>query len=117
MKKAFWIGILLTSFLLSCESEAEKKAQQEQRLQAEAARRVADYISAIQKNCDQRVLDAAIQIADSLMLVEARLSADTILRPIKPIRPEKPETKILKDTTPIQPFMKPKRDTDTIHQN
>lgn len=114
MKGAFGVGILICLLLFSCESEAEKKAQQSQRLQAEAERRIADYTNAIQKNCEQRVLDAAIQIADSLMLVEARLSADTILKPLKPLRPEKPETKILKDTTPIQPFIKQKRDTDTI---
>lgn len=117
MRTLFWIGILLTTVFLSCESEEDKKAQEEQRLEEEAERRVATYITVLEKNCQTKVLDEAVRIADSLLIIEARLSTDTLFKPLKPLRPDKPDTKILQDTTPIQPFLKPRRDTiDTIQR-
>jgi len=99
---------------LSCESEEEKTAKVEQRLQEETDRRVAEYVRILERNCQEKVLEEAIRIADSLLVLEARLSTDTILKPLKPLRPDKPDAQILRDTTPIKPFLKPKRDTDTI---
>lgn len=95
----------------ACSSEAEEKAQEAQRLQAEADRRVAEYAVLIEKNCKEKVLAEAIRVADSLIVLEARMSTDTIGKPFKPLRPEKPETQILKDTVPVKPFLKPKKDT------
>lgn len=95
----------------ACESEAAKKAQEEQRLQEEADRRVSEYIKVIKENCEKKVLDEAVRVADSLLILDARLSTDTLFKPLKPLRPDKPETQILKDTTPITPFLKPKKDT------
>ncbi|MFN7115828.1 MAG: hypothetical protein ACK4TA_03460 [Saprospiraceae bacterium] len=111
MKQAFGIGIVLGILLCSCESEAEKQAKVQQRLQTEADLRVVEYMSVLQKNCQTKVLEEAVRIADSLLVLEARLSTDTLFKPLKPLRPEKPETQILKDTTPIKPFLKPKKDT------
>lgn len=96
---------------VACTSEAAEKAKEAQRLNAEAERRVEDYTAILQKNCQQKVLVEATRIADSLLVQEARMSTDTLLKPLKPLRPEKPETQILKDTTPIKPFLNPKRDT------
>lgn len=111
MKRAFWIGIISISAFFACTSEAEEKAEEEQRLNAESSRRVAEYIVILQKNCQDKVLTEAIRIADSLIVLEARMSTDTLLKPLKPLRPEKPTTQILKDTVPVKPFLKPKKDT------
>ena len=104
------MAILGVFAFFACESEEAQKAKEEQRLKAEA--RVEDYVQILERNCRERVLEAAIRIADSLLILEARMSTDTLFKPIKPIRPEKPETQILKDTTPIKPFLK----RDTIKQ-
>ncbi len=111
MRFIFWIGISGVLLLAACESEAAKKAQEAQRLQDEADQRVNEYVKVITENCQTKVLEEAVRVADSLLILEARLSTDTLLKPLKPLRPEKPETQILKDTTPIKPFLKPRRDT------
>lgn len=111
MKKSFWIGIISIVAFFACTSKTEDKVKEEQRLQAEADRRVADYTAVILKNCREKVLTEATRIADSLLVLEARMSTDTLLKPLIPARPEKPETQILRDTTPIKPFLKPKKDT------
>lgn len=111
MKRFFWIGMMGTLVFFGCNSKAEEQAKMAERLQAEAERRVGDYRAIVEKNCQEKVLMEAIRIADSILVLEARMSTDTLFKPLKPLRPEKPETQILRDSTPIKPFLKPKRDT------
>lgn len=109
MKKFFWIGIISSLAFFACISKAEEQAKEMERLQAEADSRVASYVAIVEKNCREKVLTEAIRIADSILVLEARRSTDTLFKPLKPLRPEKPEIQILQDSTPIKPFLK--RDT------
>jgi hypothetical protein len=111
MKSWFTIGLVLVIAAWSCTSDAEKKAAEKRRLESEAELRVQEYIAVLQKNCRDKVLVEAVRVADSVLLVEARLSADTVLKPFKIPRPEKPETQILPDTIPVRPFLRPKKDS------
>lgn len=100
------MGLLFFQF--ACQSEAAEKAAEEARMNAETEKRIAEYITVLQENCRKRAIDQAIIVADSLIIQDARLRGDTLF---KPTRPEKPETQILIDTTPVKPFLKPRRDT------
>lgn len=111
MRIVIFFGIIL-AFFASCESEEEKQALDQMMIEEEVKRRVEEYTRILGDNCQTRVLEEATLLADSLMILEARLAKDTLFKPIKPLRPEKPELRILQDSTPVKPFLPPvKRDT------
>ncbi|MBK7869953.1 MAG: hypothetical protein IPJ74_04310 [Saprospiraceae bacterium] len=118
MKPGFYIiAILLLNVLVACDSEEEAQRIERILIEQNVEKRLADYKMIHDRNCRTKILEEATRIADSLIILEARLSKDTLLKPFKPERPEKPALKTLPDTAKIKPFLpKPRRDTDTLSQ-
>lgn len=108
MRLFTFIIIFIASFTLGCKSEAAQRAEAQARMNADVEKRIVDYTAILQENCRKRALEQAIIVADSLVIQQARLSGDTLF---KPLRPDKPETQILIDTTPVKPFLKNPKDT------
>lgn len=66
--------------------------------------RVTTFTSTLRDNCQEKVLEEATRIVDSIIISEARLKTDTIAKPFRPDRPDIPEVKKLKDTLPVAPL-------------
>ena len=96
--------LLCSSFLFSCEKKTDKEAIQEL-IEETAQKRLDDFRRIRMKRCWQDVMEEASRVADSILLEEARLRRDTLLKPPKPDKPDKPEIKTLLDSTPIKPFL------------
>ena len=100
------VFILFFISLASCEDVNERdKALIEELIQNQVQTRIITYKTLSYNRCLEGIYTEASEIADSLLLLQARLSRDTSDRPGKPIKPEKPEIIELKDSTPIQPFL------------
>ncbi|HMN90619.1 MAG TPA: hypothetical protein PKD70_05085 [Saprospiraceae bacterium] len=102
-----WLIVLALLWLLAlgCDSEAKQQAQETQLIEQYVSARLQDYERTLRERCQERVLTEAIRVSDSLIILEARLSKDTIFKPYKPERPERPEAKVLNDTTPLRPIL------------
>lgn len=100
--------MILLFLFAACNFAADEQIDISQRIDAEVEKRIALYTQTLNENCQERVLTEAVRRADSIITLEARLLSDTSF---KPIRPEKPPIQILQDTTPVKPFIKPKRDS------
>lgn len=101
------IPVCLLSILLfsSCGEDNRNKIAVEKVVNEEIERRVNDYIQMRIKRCQDKAIAEANEIADSILIAEARLARDTITKPPKPLKPEKPEIKSLLDSTPVQPLV------------
>lgn len=108
MRYFVFIIVFFSVFHFGCKSEAAQRAQAEARMNAEVEKRIVEYTAVLKENCRKRTLEQAIIVADSLIIQAARLSGDTLF---KPLRPDKPETQLLIDTTPVKPFLKNPKDT------
>jgi hypothetical protein len=106
-------AILLLVFLLAgisaCKEDDRNRIAVEKVINEEVSRKVNDYIQMRMKRCIEKATKEANEIADSLLILEARLSRDTASKPPRPYKPEKPEIKALQDSSPIAPIFK--RDT------
>lgn len=56
------------------------------------------------KDCEDRILEKAGNIVDSLLIERARLQKDTISKPPRPNKPDKPNQISPKDSTPVGPL-------------
>jgi hypothetical protein len=97
--------------LYSCGEDNRNKIAVDRVIAEEVENRVQSFRSTRMERCKEKAIDEANEIADSILIREARLSRDTISKPPKPEKPEKPEIKLLEDSTPIQPII----NTDTIN--
>lgn len=70
----------------------------------EVEKRLNNFREARRERCLERVYDEAGQIADSIIMLEARQRKDTLDRPPRPLRPEKPDLKTLEDSLELAPI-------------
>lgn len=68
--------------------------------------RIAKYKISKYEACKRKVVKKAGTIADSILLLEARLNRDTTGRPLIPEKPESPEIKNIIDSVPVEPFFR-----------
>ena len=66
--------------------------------------RLTEFKRVLDKRCEDRIMEAAGLLADSMILERARLQKDTLDRPLKPTRPEKPELQVLPDSFRLAPL-------------
>jgi len=102
------IFVIWLFIFAACNSAADEQIDVSKRMDVEVEKRISLYTQTLNENCQERVMTEAVRRADSVITLEARLLSDTSF---KPIRPEKPPIQILQDTTPVKPFIKPKRDS------
>lgn len=101
------IGIwtLLALAGLACENEEEYQRQVDRAIQKALQERMVQYEQNKRAECERRILEAAKQQADSIILAEARLAVRRKAKPPKPDKPEKPELKPLSDTAALNPVL------------
>jgi hypothetical protein len=92
--------------LMGCQSEEEKAALREAYLQQQLDNRIIEFRQLLDNQCRESALTEASRLADSILILEARLSLDTTGRPLRPDKPERPELKTLLDSTAVKPFFR-----------
>ena len=99
------LPLLLSILMLTaCESQDDLQKQVQELIDQRLEDRMLNYTTTLNRKCTERVLEEAARIADSILIVEARLSKDTIDKPLRPDRPEAPEIKIGTDTAALKPL-------------
>ncbi len=81
-------------------------------MQERLEEKLGNWRADLDKNCREKVLDSAIVIVDSTLIVNARLNRESE-SPALPDRPGKPQIVLPEDTTPVAPLLKK---PDTIQQ-
>jgi hypothetical protein len=98
-----WIGLLVIG-LSACLSDQEYSQEEVQQLmQAELDRRITNFKTVRAKRCREELLEQAVTLADSILLVESRAS---VKDPGRPARVERPELRRPKDSLPIAPLFR-----------
>jgi hypothetical protein len=97
--------LVLATVLTACQSSThvDTAAVIEEKVQE----RLAEFKRVIDLRCREKMLEEAGLIADSLVLMQARLKKDTLQRPVRPVRPGEPELKTLNDSLPLKPLFEP----------
>lgn len=99
-------------FLFSCNSGPDdNKIAVQAFVEKQVEEQLATYKRIFMQQCRDKVLLEAGQIADSILITEARLKRDSMGKPPKPLKPEKPEIKQLKDSLTLDPLFR-----DTTNQ-
>lgn len=75
-------------------------------VQAKVEERLENYRRILEKNCTGKALEEAGNLADSILISQARLQRDTLSKPARPEKPEKPEIKRPKEDIPLEPLFK-----------
>ena len=105
-------AILMISVLsIGCAKEKDDQARLEEMIEEEVNSRLANYRQIVLAQCRKRMLEEASEIVDSILIEQARLGRDSLLKPPKPSKPEKPEIKSLKDTVPVKPLLPTTKDS------
>lgn len=102
LKYIFLLGIVAAG----CSSEEKTEAERQAYIQKEAEAKIAQFRRDVMQQCYNKALEKASLLADSILIIEARLELDTAGRPPKPAKPEKPVLKTLLDSTDIKPLFK-----------
>jgi hypothetical protein len=66
--------------------------------------RLTEFESIVNRRCQDRALEEAGLLADSIIIEQARRKKDTLDRPLKPLRPDQPELLQLKDSLELVPL-------------
>lgn len=99
----FTIIFIVSSFFFSCKKPPTiTKAQV---IQERLEGRLERWREGVDRNCNKRVMDAAVAIVDSTLLANARFKRDTSDIPNIPDRPNKPDFVAPKDSVPIKPIL------------
>ena len=102
--------------LFNCTGKKDQRALVDELVLEEVAKRIKTYKDVRKERCFEDMYRVAGEIADSILLQEARNSRDTANKPPIPDKPIKPEIIELKDTTPIKPFL-PKDSINAIQDS
>lgn len=100
--------LLLTTALfcwVGCEPPPEKNRSE--LIEEEVAARLQRLRDNKTERCDKQLFTDAAEIADSILLVEARFFLDTMTRPDRPERPLSPGLPFTRDTSSIHRLFNP----------
>ncbi len=108
MIKRIAILILLMPLLwCSCGEDNRNRIAVEKVIQEEVDKRVANYRQNRMRRCYEDAVREASALADSVLLLEARLTRDTASKPPRPSKPERPALKKLQDSLlRVAPFLR-----------
>jgi hypothetical protein len=105
MQRSITLILILAAVLSACESATHVDI--EAVIEENVQERLAEFKRVIDLRCREKMLEEAGLIADSLVLLQARLKKDTLHRPPRPVRPGEPELKTLNDSLPLKPLFEP----------
>ncbi len=91
--------------LSGCSEDDRNQRAVQAVIQEEVEKRVRNYKQVRMQRCNEQALEEASRLADSILLLEARLERDTMGKPPKPEKPEKPEIKTVLDSLPVKPLL------------
>ncbi len=103
MRKQLLFPLLFMAF--ACQPSYDKEAIVKQLMDEALQERINNYKSIREERCWDGLIREANRLADSILFVEAKMAKDTITRPPIPHKPIAPEKKMLKDSTPVKPFL------------
>jgi len=106
---AFLLCLLVLGF--ACEPSFDEDAIVQKLMDESLQERINSYKQIREERCRDGLLREANRRVDSILFMEAKMAKDTVDRPPVPLKPKAPEKKILKDSTPVKPFL-----PDTIQQ-
>lgn len=110
----FWLvmaGLSMAAF--ACNSGPdENRVAVDAFLEQQVEERLETYRRILYQQCRDKVLEEAGKIADSILILEARLKRDSLNKPARPLKPERPELKKLKDSLKLDPLF---RDTSSTN--
>ena len=93
---------LIAIFSIVILSSQTKKSRRQISIEKEVQKKIALFRKSKNERCAQRVMDRAIEIVDSTLLIQAKLKLSNSVE--RPTKPDKPETKNAKDTLPVKPL-------------
>ena len=97
-----YLFLILTLFSFLLLSSQVKKTPRQIKIEEEIQKRVQQFRKSKQERCHQRVMDRAIEIVDSTLLIRAKINLSNGIE--RPIKPDKPAVKSPKDTLPVKPI-------------
>ncbi len=107
MKKNVWILLFTGALSGACvKTEDHNEVAVKAFVQAKVEERLENYRRILEKNCIEKALTEAGNLADSILITRARLQRDTLSKPPKPEKPEKPEIRRPKEDIPLAPLFK-----------
>lgn len=98
MSRLCYLFILTALLYPSCGEDNRNRDAVEEMIQQEVVERVATYRENRTQRCYQDAVKAASTIADSVLLIEARMKRDTASKPPRPAKPGRPTIKKLRDS-------------------
>ena len=111
MMKAPYLFPLFALALLLWWGFQEPPAKTRARLvEEELTRQLTSRRRRFEAKCRERVLEAAVIVADSIILERAYDTRDTTGRPPRPIRPLRPEALRPRDSANVAPLLPPKKE-------
>lgn len=93
----YFLGLSILVYA-SCGQDNRNRSAVEKMIQQEVEERVATYRGNRNQRCYQDAVKEASVIADSVLLIEARMKRDTASKPPRPDRPARPAAKKLRDS-------------------
>ncbi len=83
-------------------SSQVKKTPRRIKIEEEVEKRVQQFRQSKNDRCAQKVMDRAIEIVDSTLLIQAKVKMSNVVE--RPEKPEKPEIKKATDTEIVEPI-------------
>ncbi len=99
--------------LPNCGQKSQRE-QVDELIETQVELKIANYKEIRKQKCLEEMYRQAGEIADSILLEQARLARDTANRPVIPIKPEKPQVIDVSDTTPVKPFLPELKDSTVV---
>lgn len=98
MSRLSYFFLFLPLLYLSCGEDNRNRDAVEAMIQQEVTDRVATYRNNRVQRCYKDAVKEASIIADSVLLIEARMKRDSASKPPRPTKPEQPVAKKLRDS-------------------
>jgi len=104
--RALSLLFLLAILLSSCGEDNRNEKAVNAVIEEKVQQRVADFRASRMDRCLRDANEEASTLADSILLLQARLNRDTLSKPPKPSKPERPELKTRKDSMKVGPILR-----------
>ncbi len=98
-------AIVIIGLCAGCYNQEASQAEVDALMQSELDNKTQAYRQNYLEDCRERLMKEAAEVADSIIIAQARYQRDTAGRPPVPERPDKPEVRTLIDTVPLRPLL------------
>jgi hypothetical protein len=115
MKRSAKLFYLVTACLLLM---AFQQVTKQDLIQEKVDERIENYLRLMHQKCEERVMERATAIVDSILIEQAKMRKDSMGKLPKPDRPAAPDIKSSVDSTPVAPLfsLEDSLEIDTINR-